>query len=835
MLCRLKGLLVPDPSLFDLVALPSPNPPSGAPAPPSPLPAALAAVLGGQALNEMQRAALPALLGGRRNLIVGAKTGAGKTRLAEIALVEAALHGDAGLFLAPMRAIAGEKQADWQRFEAHGLRVYKTTGDDEAYDPERAAAAQIIVTTPERLESLIRNRRLGDLMGRLRVAVVDEIHLVGDGRRGAVLEALLTRLGAIMPRARLIGMSGTVPNIEQLAAWLDAEVFTSDWRPLPIDIHIHTYKPPRGRENADQERTTFAVLAVGRALAAGGASIVFCGSRAGVEQCALAFAEHDLSHAVPQLVALRAEHRLLAEVLARGVGFHHAGLSRADRELVEGLYRDGLLRVLVATSTVAAGVNLPASQVVVRDVRVGHDFIGSAALLQMCGRAGRVGLAESGEALIIASERDRALTEQALAGEAVPSMLGEDLATPLCTEVALGLVRSSAEAAQWYASTLHGRLTPNAAALEQALQTLFGEGFILARPDGTLVATPLGHATSSLMVRVETALRLERFLRGFANPADADALEEELLRTVCSRSDEWGESVASADAGNLGGRLAGYDAALAAWAPLRLRAFAAGACVLSGVGVQTLELPDSAAAAQTARNDLPRLLGFLSRRATERREPLPHVALAAEDLSLSLRAALPLRGQAIHLAPLPEARLEVRGRLLWLAGVPEGMRCWVRLSASSDDYALAPTLSGAAAPLASLAALGAPGAGAAVWATVVTREAGRWSHAALHIQVQVPHGRDERDSLAPCRHNWKVLGAYAHPTMRRLKLARYLATGAGKAASAPARPRRRALAPDPAAGPCPTCGGPMARRKSGAGEFFGCLRFPACRGTREAR
>ena len=300
MLSRLKGLLVLEPSLFDLVATPSDPAPSGTLAPASTLPATLATVLGAQPLNEMQQAALPALLGGRRNLIVGAKTGAGKTRLAEIALVEAALHGDAGLFLAPMRAIAGEKQADWQRFATHGLRVYKTTGDDEAYDPARAAAAQIIVTTPERLESLIRNRRLGELTGRLRVAVVDEIHLVGDGRRGAVLEALLTRLGALMPRARLIGMSGTVPNIEQLAAWLDAEVFTSDWRPLPIDIHIHTYKPPRGRENADLERTTFAVLAVGRALAAGGASIVFCGSRAGVEQCALAFAEHELPHEVPR-------------------------------------------------------------------------------------------------------------------------------------------------------------------------------------------------------------------------------------------------------------------------------------------------------------------------------------------------------------------------------------------------------------------------------------------------------------------------------------------------------------------------------------------------------
>src|SRR6516164_1145715 len=113
-LSRLKGLLVPERTLFNLA-----DTPTHAPAPTilsarSVLPVALAAVLGDQPLNEMQQAALPALLDGRRNLIVGARTGAGKTRLAEIALVEAALQGDAGLFLAPMRAIAGEKQADWQ-------------------------------------------------------------------------------------------------------------------------------------------------------------------------------------------------------------------------------------------------------------------------------------------------------------------------------------------------------------------------------------------------------------------------------------------------------------------------------------------------------------------------------------------------------------------------------------------------------------------------------------------------------------------------------------------------------------------------------------------------
>jgi hypothetical protein len=799
------------------------------------LPEAIAAVLGDLPLNPMQAAALPHVLRGRRNLLIGARTGAGKTRLAEIALIEAALRGNAGLFLAPMRAIAGEKQADWQRFEAHGVRVYKTTGEDAAYDPEQAAAAHLIVTTPERLESLIRNRRLGDVLDRLRVVVVDEIHLVGEGRRGAVLEALLTRLGPLMPRARLLGMSGTVSNSDQLAAWLDAEVFTSDWRPLPIEIRIHPYKPPRGRETDEQERTTIAALAVGRALLLGGASIVFCGSRAGVERCALALAQdHDLPREGVSLAATRAEHPSLRETLLRGVGFHHAGLSQADRALVESLYRDGSVRVLVATTTVAAGVNLPASQVVVRDVRTGHDFIGSSQLLQMCGRAGRVGLAESGEAVIIVPERDRATIEHALQGEPVPSMLGEDLATPLCTEIALGLVRSPEEAAHWSENTLHAQLSADPGACIRALRHLGEEGFIVTRPDGSLAATPLGYATSSLMVQVATAMRLERYLRGSATPPDAETLEEEVLRVVCGRSEEWGDAVRSADAGPLAGRLAVYDPPLADWAPLRLRAFAAAACVLSGTNPGVLGLPDAAAAVHTARTDLPRLLGFLSRRAVERREPLPHLALAAEDLAASLAAGLPLRGQAVRLVPLLQVHLVVRAGALWATGVPEGARCWARLSVASDDYVAVPSPSAGAALLAPLAALGLAGPTARAGVTLVTRHEGQWGHAVLTLSVPVSPAVRSGEGLVPCRHGWQVLEAYLHPAVRRLRLARFLASGGAREHRAPARPRRRPVVPDPAAPPCPTCGGPMARRKSARGDFYGCLRYPQCRGAGEA-
>ena len=264
------------------------------------------------------------------------------------------------------------------------------------------------------------------------------------------------------------------------------------------------------------------------------------------------------------------------------------------------------------------------------------------------------GWCESGEALIIAPERDRAETERALAGEPVASTLGEDLATPLCTEIALGLVRYARSRPPLVRAHPAWAADPQPAALDLALKLLLDEGFIVAKPDGTLAATPLGHATSSLMLQVSTAGRLERFLRGCATPADADdgggGAAAHRLRPL-RRVGRLGRR--SADAGTLAGRLSAYDQPLADWAPLRLRALTAGACLLSGVGLGVLGLPDSAAAAQTARGTTCRACW-----ASSPAEP-PSAASRCRmwpwpprTWQPRWRAALPLRGQAVQLAPL---------------------------------------------------------------------------------------------------------------------------------------------------------------------------------------
>ena len=141
------------------------------------VPPGIAHLLGVERLNPMQAGAVPKVLHSRRNLVIAAPTGSGKTLVAEVALLQEALDRDrTGVYLAPMRAIASEKRDEWQRLEAAGVRVYKTTGEDDAFDPVQARAAHIIVATPEKWDSVSRRRLPEDLVARIG-AIVD--------RRGA--------------------------------------------------------------------------------------------------------------------------------------------------------------------------------------------------------------------------------------------------------------------------------------------------------------------------------------------------------------------------------------------------------------------------------------------------------------------------------------------------------------------------------------------------------------------------------------------------------------------------------------------------------------------------
>jgi helicase len=235
---------------------------------------------------------VPKVLHQRENLVIAAATGSGKTLVAEVALLQEALErGRTGVYLAPMRAIAAEKRDDWQRLEKAGIRIYKTTGEDDAFDPSQASAAQIIVATPEKWDSVSRRYLSPDLVAKIGVIVIDEVHLVDDDNRGPGLEALLARINLAFPAARLIAMSCTLANADAIARWLGAELHESMWRPIALTTVVIPYPKDANWRDDEVVRNGLAAQIARETVDEDGALLVFCGSRKGVQACAVYLAE----------------------------------------------------------------------------------------------------------------------------------------------------------------------------------------------------------------------------------------------------------------------------------------------------------------------------------------------------------------------------------------------------------------------------------------------------------------------------------------------------------------------------------------------------------------
>jgi superfamily II DNA/RNA helicase len=598
----------------------------------------------------MQAGAVPKVLHDRRNLVIAAPTGSGKTLVAETALLQEALDRDgAGVYLAPMRAIASEKRDEWQRLEAAGIRVYKTTGEDDAFDPVQARQAQVIVATPEKWDSVSRRQLPPELVARIGTIVIDEVHLVDDDRRGPGLEALLARIHLAFPAARLLAMSGTLANADAVARWLQADLHESTWRPVSLTTVVVPYPRPSTRREDDDLRNGLAAQIAGETLEDDGALLVFCGSRKGVESCAAHLAQ--ALARTPVEIRRQIQSAELRKVLASGVGFHHAGLARSDRALVEDLFRSGAIKVLVATSTMAAGVNLPARVVVVRDLTLGVDDIDSSDLLQMAGRAGRPGREREGRCFVL-SPTDRVAGVQAmLDGRPIGSHIADDLPTHLNTEIVLGIVRSQADAEAWYQRTLHAHLGGPAVDPMSAVAELIRGGFASER-DGVLEPTPLGRSTSDGMISVASAATLDAWLgERTLRSADPVAVELELLSAACGLPKELADIPSRADEAE---RYADIKRALPSagfWSQGRLRYLAVACSLLSGARSEDLPIEFGPSVAAAVQSELPRFLRFLSRRAHERTMPAPDVAVAAADLATTLEYGVAERGAG----PLLEA------------------------------------------------------------------------------------------------------------------------------------------------------------------------------------
>jgi helicase len=442
-------------------------------------------------------------------------------------MLHAVLHGGKALYTVPLRALAAEKFEDFKKWEQIGLKIGMSMGDYEARD-EWLGDCDIIVTTSEKADSLIRNgaRWIKDVT----CLVVDEIHLLDSAKRGAVLEVLIAKLRKVNPDIRILALSATIPNASEIAEWLDAELIKSEWRPTPLYEgvicrgRLELYKD--GIKIAEKSLKGDAVASLVKdTLEDGGSVLIFDSTRRNAEATAVKlsatarrYAEFERPENLEELTELAKAileenegemSQKLAECVRHGVAFHHAGLLNEQRKVVEDAFRQGMIRVVVATPTLAAGVNLPARRVIIKSYRRFDGYSKPIKVLeykQMAGRAGRPGMDEWGEAVVIArkeSDKDFVLNNYVLGEpERVESKLGSEahLRFHSLSIIAEGFARTLEELEGFFSSTFF--FHQNEVSARYELERIIGqlEKWEMVEWDGNVSPTEFGRLVSRLYI-----------------------------------------------------------------------------------------------------------------------------------------------------------------------------------------------------------------------------------------------------------------------------------------------------------------------------------------------
>jgi helicase len=488
-------------------------------------------------LNPAQAEVMPAVLADDGNLVIVAPTGTGKTVVGMVAALKAILGAQRrAVWLVPQRSLTDELDRELDGWRARGLKVERLSGE-HVLDAQRLRAADLWVATTEKFEAVSRTVALRDALEPIGCLIVDEIHLLGDESRGSTLEALLARLRESGSRVRLVGLSATVANAEEVAEWLNASLITITWRASRL-----TWQLPMIAGNADWNvteaaRTRLAAAITRLVSADGGSVLVFCGSKRNVRRTALVIAagrRADVGDVHPDDA-----DRVHAVCRAAGVGLHYSGW--AHRHEAERDFRERRTDVLVATATVAAGVNLPARAVVVRDTQVGLDSFDGATVQQMFGRAGRVGVGEpAGYAFLIADEHERdAWQARLVQGHRVVSQMRVNLADHVLGEVVRGAVSSVPQAERWWVQTLayhQGNRSgaPLAEALEFLERAALLRGTGAPGPQRALAATELGALTGRMMVPTAVGDLLRTALHDAPVPDNAADAERTLVDVLAA-------------------------------------------------------------------------------------------------------------------------------------------------------------------------------------------------------------------------------------------------------------------------------------------------------------
>jgi helicase len=367
-------------------------------------------------LNPPQKAAVEKGLLEGKSLVIASPTASGKTFIAEMAILKNYMQGGKAVYIVPLKALASEKYDEFRKkYEQIGMKIAISIGDLDSGD-SWLHSYDLIIASNEKMDSLLRHNV--EWIRRVSLVIADEIHMLNDPSRGPTLEVVLTRLRTIT-KSQIIALSATIKNSEEIADWLGAGLVKSDYRPIKLRKGI--YYPNKiefdnGKELKMSSKFNDELDVCSSVLKKNKQALVFVSTRRSSEAEAekiskkLPIVNKELEKISKDIESVLSsptkQCRRLASVVKKGAAFHHAGLVAKQRKIIEENFRNGLIKFLAATPTLAYGVNTPAHTVIVRDMKrysgYGMDFIPVLDVQQFFGRAGRSRYEKEGHAVLIA-------------------------------------------------------------------------------------------------------------------------------------------------------------------------------------------------------------------------------------------------------------------------------------------------------------------------------------------------------------------------------------------------------------------------------------------------
>ncbi|KIW93164.1 uncharacterized protein Z519_05769 [Cladophialophora bantiana CBS 173.52] len=413
------------------------------------------------------------------NVVVSAPTGSGKTVVMELAICRLVAQSKGQdfkvVYQGPTKSLCSERYRDWEtKFGALDLRCAELTGDSNYSDMVSVQKASIIITTPEKWDSVTRKwKDHAKLMQLVKLFLVDEVHILKD-ERGATLETVVSRMKSVNSNIRFVALSATVPNSEDIAVWLGKdptsqhlpahrEVFEESFRPVQLKKHVYGFDV-KSNDFAFDSMLTHQIPEIIAKHGLGKPVMIFCPTRRASVTTAKVMADTWSSSNPAQRPWSGPGKQLtltcpdLKTTSVAGVAFHHGGLSASDRHTIENAFLNGQINIICSTSTLAVGVNLPCYLVILKGTKAwtnnGFKEYADLEVMQMLGRAGRPQFETSACAVILTRKEKVARYEKMVSGEELlESCLHQNLIEHLNAEVVLGTVHDIATAKQWLAST----------------------------------------------------------------------------------------------------------------------------------------------------------------------------------------------------------------------------------------------------------------------------------------------------------------------------------------------------------------------------------------------